>query len=615
MRNNIFASIVFIFISTITAIADDLSRLTAKIEFPYENALVRADVPIYGFAYGKLFKKYRLEYGKGKSPNKWILFTENNKPVTEGVKGYKFTPGIGPIKGNLGTWETGLDSYCYKDYDKDLSGIYTVRLVVEDTGDNTVEDRVSVEVGEVATNIFGGTITSVDGDVVIDVPEHALYETAVVMSVNPVDRSKIKLIVDPPYKLNGKIYEIKPSEWRFARNIKIKMRPEDKEEGLCIYEYDLVKCRWMPLVTEVSDNWLTSEISQLASGRSYYAILHNPSPVEKKQNPQTERNRWKVYSGVMIEYDEKGGRNGGRCLKFINASNPGYFASVIRDDKFNAEEYPIVEFNYKIPSDLKINFLFKVNGRWYEAVFTDTPKSYLRINMKKIGDIPNVISDNRWHTARFNVYNMLANQTKSFEVERIIMADFDSFGYMELTAGHNKQGATYYIDNFRIRKPYPNELIDTVSVWQGKGWQLGVDDGSPDEFSYERYEGRYKDSDTDDDFYIGDPFGELERAVAFDDRETNIFFNLNKKDLAETYLLYIDACNCDLRNIPYVEFGVWLNDKLLEKFDCIYEKGDIFSIPIKKGLKEGQNKITIKWLGGGNWIAWDYIKFAPINEK
>jgi len=57
--------------------------LVARLSVPYQNALVRANVPVFGLAYGKDFKEYRVEYGEGSNPSEWKVTerVESNCPV------------------------------------------------------------------------------------------------------------------------------------------------------------------------------------------------------------------------------------------------------------------------------------------------------------------------------------------------------------------------------------------------------------------------------------------------------------------------------------------------------------------------------------------------------
>ena len=113
---------------------------------------------------------------------------------------------------------------------------------------------------------------------------------------------------------------------------------------------------------------------------------------------------------------------------------------------------PIVRFDYRIPNSIKTNFLVKVSGRWYEIGFTDDYKDLhdKRVNIAPIGNINGIFIDDKWHTAEFNLYDMLRTKTGNTIIEEMVMADWDVDGYMKLKFGRNPKGATYYIDNFTI---------------------------------------------------------------------------------------------------------------------------------------------------------------------
>ena len=108
--------------------------ISAGISFPYDNSLLRANVPIFGIADAKEFASYRLEFGEGENPEEWILIKESrqpqpNDPWAEGR--VKWNKNWGAEDGNLGLWRTGLTEYGYGQAQKhDLLGSYTLRLTV-----------------------------------------------------------------------------------------------------------------------------------------------------------------------------------------------------------------------------------------------------------------------------------------------------------------------------------------------------------------------------------------------------------------------------------------------------------------------------------------------------
>ena len=143
-----------------------------------------------------------------------------------------------------------------------------------------------------------------------------------------------------------------------------------------------------------------------------------------------------------------------KALRLSNANYGGNFAVNVLSEPFDVREYPVVQFDYRITKEVKTNFLVKVAGRWYEVGFTDDKKELhnKRVNIAHIGNIENVIADGQWHTAQFNLYKMLKTRTGNTVVDEMIMADWDVGGYMKLQYGSNVRGATYFVDNFSIKR-------------------------------------------------------------------------------------------------------------------------------------------------------------------
>ncbi|MBU1924283.1 MAG: hypothetical protein KJ710_08550, partial [Candidatus Omnitrophica bacterium] len=56
--------------------------LFSQINVPAEGSLVRAEVPIFGLAYGEDFSHYTIEFGEGYDPNIWIPITTSYTPQT-----------------------------------------------------------------------------------------------------------------------------------------------------------------------------------------------------------------------------------------------------------------------------------------------------------------------------------------------------------------------------------------------------------------------------------------------------------------------------------------------------------------------------------------------------
>ncbi|MBM4044308.1 MAG: hypothetical protein FJ279_04275, partial [Planctomycetes bacterium] len=87
----------------------------------------------------------------------------------------------------MADWEVGLDEYRYGDKSRfNLNGVYTLRLVVEDTKGNVAEDRVVVQVGRVLTNLEGGKAFSPDKKCTLTASEWAVPWGFQVVSIQSV---------------------------------------------------------------------------------------------------------------------------------------------------------------------------------------------------------------------------------------------------------------------------------------------------------------------------------------------------------------------------------------------------------------------------------------------
>ena len=472
-------------------------NIFALISVPSEKSLVRGNVPVFGLAYGKSFKRYKVEYGEGKDPKDWILIKQSTTLQTKDVTpaDLDFSADI-TIHGNLATWDTGLKSYVYlpdypPDHPMDLNGVYTLRLVVTGENGETAEDRTTIEVGEAISNAWGGVAKSKDKKATINVNEQSLTDTFRVISIKPVEEAP-GVSVDNKRKLVGKVYEFREAGEKFTKDAIVKIGYSEKalktldRNRLGIYGYNQQKKEWIYLKStrNEKEKKLAAVVRELSP---YYAIFASAqkgegSVAEKLASAATRSEQSKTLRaaddnkmylvrdafedgmgewsnrdgdvGAEVKRDNTATSDGTYCLKLANTNDGGNFASNIRRTPFDTREYPIVQFDYKIPPDVKTNFIVKVNSRWYEIRFTGVPKELrnTRVNIANIGRIENVIADDKWHTARFNLYEMLRTKTGNHIVNEMIMADWNAGGYMKLKFGTNRQGATFYIDNFTISK-------------------------------------------------------------------------------------------------------------------------------------------------------------------
>jgi hypothetical protein len=159
-----------------------------------------------------------------------------------------------------------------------------------------------------------------------------------------------------------------------------------------------------------------------------------------------------LKTGAVLIRDRKQYHDRSWCLKLVNRGTQGNFACQMITKPYYADQYNIIEFDYKILKGVKVNILVKVNNKWYDIIFTDDEKIYWDINMEEIGAVSDVQDDGQWHHAKIDLGEMLKGRTNDFMVQDLELANWDCTGFMKLERGKNSPQAFFYIDNFMIRK-------------------------------------------------------------------------------------------------------------------------------------------------------------------
>ena len=281
----------------------------AIVSFPYEDALVRANVPVFGLAYGGTFESYKLEFGQGNDPQEWTRFQESTSPQSSdpfAEKKVKWNKDWGTETGNLGTWQTGLTEYPYgQRWEHNLLGPYTLRLTVTDKHGHEAQHSVHVIVGRVVRNDIGGAVESPDGISRLEVGKDSITTAFVLVSLLPSSEPKPPKGIIPI----GTAYEFQPPGLEFITPALLRFKFSTHEvdaagavpDKLIICSYDPVGEEWEPLPTKVdpAKNEATSQVSRVQKYLSYYGLFADvqppeapvlaqlPSSVQKKNLPLT----------------------------------------------------------------------------------------------------------------------------------------------------------------------------------------------------------------------------------------------------------------------------------------------------------------------------------------
>jgi hypothetical protein len=131
-------------------------------------------------------------------------------------------------------------------------------------------------------------------------------------------------------------------------------------------------------------------------------------------------------------------------------------------------------------------------------------------------------------------------------------------------------------------------------------FQIGYEDQKANEFSSEWYTG--------DDFYVGESFREFERAVSKKDPVSRVHFIVPEEEALTGRTLSIGAVKVDNSKIGFIRVNLSINDKFIGTFSYPEDwLKNQYRIP-DGILQEGTNTLALTWIGGEEYIVWDYIR-------
>jgi hypothetical protein len=142
-----------------------------------------------------------------------------------------------------------------------------------------------------------------------------------------------------------------------------------------------------------------------------------------------------------------------RALQVVNPQSGGDWTLYVTRQPFDAKERPVLQFNYRVPSNVLVNLYAKVAGTWHEIAFTAGPSQPAARSGKntpaetKLGRIEDVSADNKWHAASFELLTALRNAKLDTRVEALAFAAPDH-EYLRAGIGGNHLGATYWLSDF-----------------------------------------------------------------------------------------------------------------------------------------------------------------------
>jgi len=471
--------------------------LKGKIVIPSTHDLIRSDVTIYGVAGGRNFMNYIVEYGKGTDPDRWYLIDQSDKPQN------KFSPSELPdllkgdldLRGNLATWNTGLKNWEHLPWHPasdttDFNGIYTIRLTVIGKNNQKVEDRVVCEVGRVIAQCIPGIACNEDQSVILRFPEQALTKPFRLYSIIPQNSTDFP--VPSSIQLVSDIYRIREDGDIFIKPVSLEMHLTDKMTSklapatdlsqISIYSYDSLAKMWNAIPTRYISELKTyqAELTKLPYPKALFALIYDRSAqlslkrdiddqlsIKELENTVTDKkvlclddfskdlSEWSARdggSGASISVIPDGHAKNNPCIKVFPTNVHSDFACNIRTSPYSLAHYQMLSFNYKMESPVKLAMMFSVANRWYALGINgyNIDSKYKDVNITYIGQISDIKSDGSWHHAEINLWNILNQYTRNYEIDHVILANWKVNGFMNLDFGNNAVGSSIMFDDFSI---------------------------------------------------------------------------------------------------------------------------------------------------------------------
>ena len=154
---------------------------------------------------------------------------------------------------------------------------------------------------------------------------------------------------------------------------------------------------------------------------------------------------------------------------------------------FDAEKLGHLFFDYRLAPDVKVNFFFKIKGKYHGAVFSGPQRP--RPGAVLLGKIDDVRADGKWHRAHIPLRDWLRKlypTDDQLPVAEVIIGNWDNTGWLMAGVGGNGPGAQWSIDNFALAGAGPVDAKFQVNDSTGAPltdtkdyrWALGNAEGA-----------------------------------------------------------------------------------------------------------------------------------------
>ncbi|HID08243.1 MAG TPA: hypothetical protein EYP10_13975, partial [Armatimonadetes bacterium] len=214
--------------------------------------------------------------------------------------------------------------------------------------------------------------------------------------------------------------------------------------GVTLRDGELVRCKLLPLSDRAGN---VSKPLEWHWRMSYRLDKQPPcAPIIKWSGPQplggggfeTPEQCWESYGqDVVIKRVQYQPASGQYCLMMQCIKDGGAFGAYIHRQPFDARQYPIIAFDYRISKHLRADFVLSHSGNLRSIHFADNDNPFI-----PLGSVTDVQRDERWHHAEIPLLKWVSNSALNPPM-RINWLTIQDMGWRG-----NAEGETAYFDNF-----------------------------------------------------------------------------------------------------------------------------------------------------------------------
>ena len=443
--------------------------LNARLLTPNAYSVIRGNgMPIVGLAYGPGFESYVVEYGEGLNPTEWTPIYHSDVPAPLPID----TDIIGRLHSNLVVWDVGIDEFgSYND--AGLNGVYTLQLRVTAEDGGEIVDRVPVMVGRLAHFATGNTIISPDDNAKIIIPPLAIRDSYVLLGIVPAELAEpdgdITDRLPDGFTPAGQLYEILPPNDTFMQPItlEIPFNADAQNPGVLIGDGE----HWQYIPGEVDGYHIRVNVLNFGSGERALvgAFTGDFNTVGTLTLPTTSSAGSLIQNDSLAFYDDFNADMGewqpldlsGTQLTLNNnalsiARGDGVRLTQINSTPFNAAQFPIVTFDYRLPPGEAFNLLAELNnGEWVQLDLGGGRAS--SVYVETVNAI-RLIDDGEWQHIQLDLYRLIQTaypRLDDYTVNRLVLGRFSEVAYEQIIPIDDGTFA-YEIDNFAVLRPVNN---------------------------------------------------------------------------------------------------------------------------------------------------------------